>query len=201
MACRSGCRGDGNGPRTVSTPIIKSVHMQVESAPPVVTDSIQGGPGNRKTMVSLANTQNCSGNILLCLVYPSLHGWRWSLPTHRFFFCSWRGYCHTSLTPSWLSYSDLHSRVHPSELPKMFILDNRLTSLLSMSFNRQIIKSNFLVSLQDSAPSGAHLYGSPLPIRMDVIPASPGISKFFFCPGTDRTTWSLLLPINSVAVA
>lgn len=49
--------------------------MQVESAPPGKTDSIQEGPGNQKTVMPLANTQNYSGDILLCLAYPSLHGW------------------------------------------------------------------------------------------------------------------------------
>lgn len=61
---------------------MKSVHMQVESAPPGVTDSIKEGPGNWKTMVSLANIQNCSGNSLLCLAYPSLHGWTFQVTAY-----------------------------------------------------------------------------------------------------------------------
>ena len=98
------------------------------------------------------------------LIPPSTDGPSRLLPTHRFFFCSWLGCCHTSLIPSWFSYSDLHSCADSSELPEIFILYNRLTSLLSISFNQQRIKSNFLASMQDSPPPGVHLCGSPLPL-------------------------------------
>ena len=183
--------------------------MQVESAPPGITDSIQEGPGHQKTVMPLANTQNCSGDILLCLgifysvllIPPSTDGPSRSPPTHRFFFCSWRGCCHTSLIPSWFSYSDLHSCADSSELPEIVILYNRLTSLLSISFNQQRIKSNFLASMQDSPPPGVHLCGYLCHSHGGVCWSSPGISKFFLCPGTDRTTWSLFLPFISVAVA
>ena len=56
--------------------------MQVESAPPGITDSIQEGPGHQKTVMPLANTQNCSGDILLCLAYPSLHGWTFQVTAY-----------------------------------------------------------------------------------------------------------------------